>query len=211
MKKTLLLIVVILVVKVLLTYLTTKYVMTLENVSVIYAELIKSGTVTAEALYEQMHSVLQVVGQVTAVVQTLLSIAFIALVVFGGFYLVQKQPFLEVLKSSVVAQMAVLLAGVAQLVYFIYFNPPTSQIELSVMPFSLATLLSSADIAAWAFPALNTANIFEVLYVLLFAYSLSKNVKLSFGTCCKVVLCSYGLMTLLLVVFNTISMLYVTQ
>lgn len=54
-------------------------------------------------------------------------------------------------------------------------------------------------------------NIFEVLYILVLSYVLSKNLKQSFGMSSKVVLCSYGLVTLLYIVGLTLFSVYATK
>ncbi len=211
MKKTILLLVGIILVYCILTWLRLEYVMTLENVSVIYEDLLENNkSVTVESLYEQAHQ-FAFVSLIIAVLSALIKVLFFALVVYVGYYLFVKQSFLDIIKATVVAETVNVLSNLTAVVNLIWFNPPTSLLDMSVAPFSLASFFDINKLDQWMVTPLSAVNIFEVLYILVLSYVLSKNLKQSFGMSSKVVLCSYGLVTLLYIVGLTLFNVYATK
>jgi hypothetical protein len=211
MKKTILLLVGIMLVYVISVWLRLEYVMTIDNIAVMYEDLLENNkTVTAENLYEQTHQYTLVTLIITAL-SALVKLLFFTLVVYVGYYLFAKQSFLDILKATVVAESVNVLLSLVAVVNLIWFNPPTSQLDLAVAPLSLASFFDINKLDQWMVTPLSAMNIFEVLYILVLSYVLSKNLKQSFGMSSKVVLCSYGVVTLLLIIGSTALTLYATR
>lgn len=211
MKKTILLLVGIMLVYVISAWLRLEYVMTIDNIAVMYEDLLENNkTVTAENLYEQTHQYTPVTLIITAL-SALVKVLFFTLVVYVGYYLFAKQSFLDILKATVVAEFVNVLFGAVSVVNLIWFNPPTSQLDAAVAPLSLASFFDINKLDQWMVTPLSAMNIFEVLYIVVLSYMLSRNLKQTFGTSCKIVLCSYGVVTLLLIIGFTALTLYATR
>ena len=211
MKKTILLFVGIMLVYVISAWLRLEYVMTIDNFSVMYEELLQhNSNITAEKLYEQSHQ-FEFVTLIITALSALVKVLFFTLVVYVGYYLFAKQSFLDIFKATVVAESVNVLLSVIAVVNLIWFNPPTSLLDMSVAPLSLASFFDINKLDQWMMTPLSAVNIFEVLYILVFSYVLSKNLKQSFGMSSKVVLCSYGLVTLLFIIGSTAFTLYATR
>jgi hypothetical protein len=211
MKKTILLLVGIMLVYVISAWLRLEYVMTIDNIAVMYEDLLENNkNVTAENLYEQTHQYTLVTLIITAL-SALVKLLFFTLVVYVGYYLFAKQSFLDILKSTVVAESVNVLLSLVAVVNLIWFNPPTSQLDVAVAPFSLASFFDINKLDQWMVTPLSAMNIFEVLYIVVLSYMLSRNLKQTFGTSCKIVLCSYGVVTLLLIIGSTALTLYATR
>lgn len=210
MKKTILFLIAILLIQGVLAWFNVKYVMTEEYFATMF------GVSADDSAVEQMvevsrNPVFQIIQVVFSTVAVFVSILFNALVVFVGYYLFAKQSFLDVFKAVVVATWVAVIKTVTMVVNFIFINPPTSTIETNVVPFSLASFFDINKLDQWMVTPLSAVNIFEVLYILVLSYVLSKNLKQSFGTSSKVVLCSYGLVTLLYIVGLTLFSVYATK
>lgn len=185
--------------------------MTIDNIAVMYEGLLENNkTVTAEKLYELSH-LISLVNMIITALGALVKVLFFTLVVYVGYYLFAKQSFLDILKATVVAEFVNVLSGAVSVVNHIWFNPPTSQLDVAVAPLSLASFFDINKLDQWMVTPLSAMNIFEVLYILVLSYVLSKNLKQSFGMSSKVVLCSYGVVTLLLIIGSTALTLYATR
>lgn len=187
-----------------------EYVMTMENIGVMYGDVIKSSNVTAASLYEQTHKY-WVTGLLLALIPAICKVFFYALVVYIGFYLISKQKYLEILKATVVAEFVNVLMGTTKTIDMIFFNPPTTLVDMSLAPLSLASLFDVHKLDQWMLVPLSAANVFEVLYMLVLSYLLSRNLKQGFGRCLKVVVSSYGLVSVLIVVVMTFITVYATR
>lgn len=194
-----------------LAWLRLEYVMTIDNIAVMYEDLLENNkNVTAENLYEQTHQYTLVTLIITAL-SALVKLLFFTLVVYVGYYLFAKQSFLDILKATVVAESVNVLLSLVAVVNLIWFNPPTSQLDAAVAPLSLASFFDINKLDQWMVTPLSAMNIFEVLYIVVLSYVLSKNLKQSFGMSSKVVLCSYGVVTLLFIIGSTALTLYATR
>lgn len=176
------------------------YVMTPETVEVIYGE----------GMYDQIHQ-FSIIGYFVTIISAIIRVVFYALVVYVGYCLFAKQSFMPILQSVVVAESVNVLAAVMKALNGAFINPPTTLSEEKMPIFSLLSFFDVNKLDQWIVTSLATVNIFEVLYILVLSYMLSKNLKQSYGTSCKVVLCSYGLVTLLIVIGSTVFTLYATK
>ena len=211
MKKTILLLVGIMLVYVISAWLRLEYVMTIDNIAVMYEDLLENNkTVTAENLYEKTHQY-SLVTMIIMALSALVKVLFFTLVVYVGYYLFAKQSFLDILKATVVAESVNVLLSLVAVVNLIWFNPPTSQLDVAVAPLPLASFFDINKLDQWMVTPLSAMNIFEVLYIVVLSYMLSRNLKQTFGTSCKVVLCSYGVVALLLISGSTALTLYATR
>ena len=163
MKKTILLLVGIMLVYVISAWLRLEYVMTIDNIAVMYEDLLENNkTVTAENLYEKTHQY-SLVTMIIMALSALVKVLFFTLVVYVGYYLFAKQSFLDILKATVVAEFVNVLLSVIAVVNLIWFNPPTSLLDMSVAPFSLASFFDINKLDQWMVTPLSAVNIFEVL------------------------------------------------
>lgn len=213
MKKTIFYLVCILLISCGIYYLEMEYVMTIDNIAVMYGDMSENSTNTANTakeIYEQLQQY-KIIGLITTFFSVLFKLLFFTLVVYVGYYLFAKQSFLDILKATVVAEFVNVLSRVVLVVNHIWFNPPTSQLDAAVAPLSLASFFDINKLDQWMVTPLSAMNIFEVLYIVVLSYVLSKNLKQSFGMSSKVVLCSYGVVTLLFIIGSTALTLYATR
>ncbi|MBQ3635764.1 MAG: hypothetical protein II951_09140 [Bacteroidales bacterium] len=203
MKKSIIaLLVVILAVTGLMYWVTNEKVMTREVTEMMYGEqLQQQGKDTKELvdiMYEQQHKwwVPIMIGCVLAEAG---KIFFWTTIVFAGFYSVSKKKYFEIFPAAVVAETAKALQAVAAGINFVYFNPPTSIAKLSTVPFSLASFFDVDKLDMWMVQVLSAVNIFELLYIVLFAWYLSKDLNEPMGKMSKIVLYTYGLLSVLII------------
>lgn len=200
MKKTLICLLLIMGAYIVTNWFYLNYVMTPETVEVIYGE----------GMYDQIHQ-FSIIGYFVTIISAIIRVVFYALVVYVGYCLFAKQSFMPILQSVVVAEGVNVLAAVMKALNGAFINPPTTLLEEKMPIFSLLSFFDVNKLDQWIVTSLATVNIFEVLYILVLSYMLSKNLKQSYGTSCKVVLCSYGLVTLLIVIGSTVFTLYATK
>ena len=115
----------------------------------------------------------------------------------------------QIFKAGLIAEVSFLVAKIWVLLK-IYFNPslysPDSAGEL--YPLSLLGTFGSENIVTWLHYPLQTLNLFEVFYILLISWLLSKQWKPDFVESINIVLPSYGiglLLWMVLVVFLTLQ------
>lgn len=200
MKKTLICLLLIMGAYIVTNWFYLNYVMTPETIEIIYGE----------GMYDQIHQ-FSIFGYFLTVISVIIRVVFYALVVYVGYCLFVKQPFMPILQSVVVAEGVNVLAAVMKALNEAFINPPTTLLETEMPVFSLLSFFDINKLDQWMVKPLTAVNIFEVLYILVLSYILSKNLKQSYGTSCKVVLCSCGLVKLLIVIGLTVFTLYATR
>lgn len=124
----------------------------------------------------------------------------VSLVVFIGYYLATRQNFGTIFKCAALSQT------VFAMMYIIYYAAlgfgglPECAAGLSTYPLSLASLFDVCRLDMWMVPTLSYVNLFEISYMLLLAYLLSKNIKQEYKQSLKMVLYTYGLLLLLIII-----------
>lgn len=135
----------------------------------------------------------------------------VSLVVFIGYYLTIKQKF------SIIFKCAALSQTVFAVMYIVYYSVlgfgglPECAAGLSTYPLSLASFFDVCRLDMWMVPTLSYCNLFELSYVLLFAYLLSRNIKQEYKKSLKMVLYTYGLLLLLIIVCTSAGYVFMTE
>lgn len=197
MKKSILLIAVILVAYAFLSWFNMNFVLTLDNMSVIYGD-----EDLAKTLYDSTHK-LWIVSLVSAVFLQIVKVLFYSLVVYLGYRLFDKQKFAPIFQAVVGAEFVNVVGGAVKCINLAFVNPPVSQISTTLTPFSLMSFFDANAIEAWKIVPLNAVNVFEVLYIVVLTCLLGKSLGRTFGKSFKVVLLSYVLVTVLYVAGST--------
>ena len=210
MKKTIAFFVAIILLYAVLYWIRLEYVLTLDNVNVMYADFINGNASTADNIFNHAHSH-WVLGSLFAVLSSASRLFFWAFVVYCGFYLLQKQNFWQILKVVILTESVNVLMNIVKTANLVFFNRPTSPAALTTSPLSLASLFDIDKLDPWMVIPLSAANLFEVAYIVMLSFLLSRNLKLSLATTSKVVLCSYGLVSLLITVVSTFITVYSTK
>lgn len=135
----------------------------------------------------------------------------VSLVVFIGYYLTTKQKFGTIFKCAAMAQT------VFAVMYIVYYSVlgfrglPECAAGLSTYPLSLASFFDVCKLDMWMVPTLSYVNIFEIAYMALLAYLLSKNIKQEYKQSLKMVLYTYGLLQLLIIVCQSAGYVFMTE
>lgn len=183
-----------------LYWITMEYVMTLEVTEMMSGEQIKQQGATVEQAYKVTHEGwLPIVMMVSTALAEAGKIFFWTTIVFAGFYSVSKKKYFEIFPAAVVAETAKVLQSIVVNINLIFFNPPTSPADMSTVPFSLASFFDVDKLDIWMVQVLSSVNIFELLYIVLFAWYLSKDLNEPMGKTSKIVLYTYGLLSVLII------------
>lgn len=210
MKKSILFLSVILLVYVFLYWFNLNYVLTFENISVLYEDMIDGNEDVAKTLYDSTHKY-WIAGVFIAIISSLFKILFYSLVVYLGYYIIDKQKFTPIFQAVVGAEFVNIIMAIVKNVNLAFVNPPESLLNISVIPFSLMSFFNENVLDQWMVVPLSAANIFEVAYIVLLSLLLSKKLQKPFSNSCKTVLLSYGLVTLLYIVGTTFFSMYATK
>ncbi|MCQ2974173.1 MAG: hypothetical protein MJ211_05115 [Bacteroidales bacterium] len=190
--------------------LNLKYVLTLDNINVIYEGVINGDEEIAKKLYDSLNSSM-LLGIIITSLTVLGKVFLIALIIYIGYYLVEKQNYKDILSSVIVAEVVNLITALVKNINLAFINPPSTYIDTTLTPFSLVSFFDPQKLDQWLLIPLSAVNIFEVIYILLLSYMLSKNLKRSFGNSCQMVLLSYGLVLVLFIVCTSFYALYATE
>jgi hypothetical protein len=192
------------------------------SVGIITQELLKTEVLLAETLLEQFtrDQVLQVVQfnrkwewtiYLLLPLVMLLKIAIIAKIIDVGIFFIYKQVDYAKLFSAVLkAEFIFLLAPIAKLVWFYYFQTDFTIDDLQKFyPLSLINITGYRYLEPWYIYPLQAFNFFEVLYWLLLSFQLKKLLGLNFNKSFTIVMSSYGvtlLIWIITVMFFTLNM-----
>lgn len=183
--------------------------MTKENMLIMYNSIVPDNYVINK-MYNEVHSN-WMIGALLAVFVVVFRIFFYSLVIYLGFYLYDKQQFLPIFEVVVISDVINVIAALIKNINLIFFNSPTDYYEMTVVPFSLTSFFDVHKIEPWILVPLNAANLFEIAYIFLMTYLISKKMKYSFGDSFKIVIGTYGLLALLITVVYTFMIVYVTK
>ena len=135
----------------------------------------------------------------------------VSLVVYIGYYLATRQKFGTIFKCAALSQT------VFAVMYIIYYSLlgfgglPECAAALSTYPLSLASLFDVCRLDMWMVPTLSYVNVFEIVYMALLAYLLSKSVKQKYKESLKMVLYTYGVLLLLIVVSVSAGYVFMSE
>ncbi len=147
-----------------------------------------------------------------APVFTQLFYAFVyALVLFIGYYLTTKQKFGTIFKCASLAQTVFVVMYIVHNSVLGFGGLPECAAGLSVFPLSLASFFDVCKLDMWMVPTLSYVNVFEIAYMALLAFLLSKNIKQEYKQSLKMVLYTYGLMLLLIVVCTSAGYVFMSE
>ncbi|MDD6002884.1 MAG: hypothetical protein PUC50_11910 [Bacteroidales bacterium] len=148
---------------------------------------------------------------IAPIITNLFFVFVVSLVVFIGYYLTTKVKFGTIFKCTALSQTVFAIMYIAYYTLIGLYKFPDCLAELSIMPLSLASFFDVCRLDMWMIPPLSYVNVFEIAYMALLAYLLSKNVKQQYKESLKMVLYTYGLMLLLIVVCVSAGSVYMTE
>ncbi|MCQ2974164.1 MAG: hypothetical protein MJ211_05070 [Bacteroidales bacterium] len=135
----------------------------------------------------------------------------LSFVVYIGYYLTIKQKFGTILKCVALSQIVFGVMSIVNVLKIIIYGLPECTIGLSVYSFSLASFFDVCRLDMWMVIPLSYFNIFEIFFVLLLSYLLSKNFNNSFSKSLKMVLYTYGLTLVLIIICLCSSYIFMTE
>lgn len=135
----------------------------------------------------------------------------VSLVVFIGYYLATRQKFGTIFKCAALSQTVFAAMYIVYYSVLFFGGLPECAAGLSTYPLSLASFFDVCKLDMWMLPALSNVNVFEIAYMALLAYLLSKNIKQEYKQSLKMVLYTYGLMLLLIVVCVSAGYVFMTE
>lgn len=140
------------------------------------------------------------------IVFTVLSITLISYFVYFSFNL--KVTFLKILISIIKAQFVFLLSILFEIFHFKIIQPNNTLNDVSSFSsLSVLSLLNYKDIEPWFIYPLQTLNLFEILFVLLFTYFLTKENQVNFIKNLKTISATYFCLMFLWMVFSVFIVL----
>lgn len=145
-------------------------------------------------LFHRMRS-LSWINYVIIPVMLLLKFSVLSVLLYIGVFLTDLHKDLtlaKVFKVVIVSEVVFLIAAIAKLLWFIFFAGNYSLNDMSFFyPLSLINLFDREEVAYyWIYP-LQTANLFQFVYVFLLALGLSRISSVKRAAADKVVLATY--------------------
>jgi len=210
MKKTLFILAFLLASYIFLCWFNLNYILTFENISVLYEDIINGDEEMANKLYASFHQY-GFISVISTIMSIFVKLLFYTSVLYLGYYLVDKKKFSSLVQVVIGAEVVNLFMAISRNINMAYINPPTSIVSLSITPLSLLSFFNVNTLEQWMLVPLSSINIFELLYIITISFSLSRKFKEPFSTSCKTVLMSYGLVTLLYILGATFISLYATK
>ena len=127
----------------------------------------------------------------------------------GMFVADLRARFRDLFKVALLADFVFVLAGLVKLVILIFVKEVNTLNDLQFQPLSLMQLFDKGSVDALLVYPLNLLNVFELLYWLALAWSLTGVVEKPLGSSLKTVASSYGtglLLWVLFVMFLTVNL-----
>jgi hypothetical protein len=144
------------------------------------------------------------------VIVVLFKVLFASICIFVGIILSDKQiTFINLFNLVLLAELIFVIAQLTHLInLYLYRVELTFNTTANYFPGSMLSFLGAENVVPWLHYPLQTLNIFEVAYVLLISWLLSKQWKPDFVESLNIVIPSYGIGLILwmaLVVFLTLQ------
>jgi hypothetical protein len=170
----------------LLIFITDRYILTIDFYD-------NSGDPVAgiPAQEKQVYENLQQWIYFSSAVYLLIKIAFIALVLYTALYLADHQVrFVGVFQVVTYAETVFFVPAAAKIIFFHIYYPNGTLSDWHRFYIGSSLAIFDSVPADW-FYALQTLNVFEVIYWFALALRISKLTKLTFDKSIQIVLCSY--------------------
>lgn len=193
-----------------LSYLANTYII---NEQVIIKSYSESMPLTSVHNYLELRDEYSWFGYVLVPIVVILKVGFVTICLSIG-YLLEIESDFRINEMIGIVLIAESIFVVYQSIYQInmYLNIESLTIENSQMyyPFSLLNLFEFEELETWLVYILRTANLFEVTFVVVLAYLISKEFKLDFIESLNITIPSYGIGLLCWVMFVTFVTLQIT-
>jgi len=143
-------------------------------------------------------------------VLVLIRVGYTATCLYIGMFVADlRARFRDLFKVALLADFVFVLAGLVKLVILIFVKEVNTLNDLQFQPLSLMQLFDKGSVDALLVYPLNLLNVFELLYWLALAWSLTGVVEKPLGSSLKTVASSYGtglLLWVLFVMFLTVNL-----
>jgi len=140
----------------------------------------------------------------------LIRICFTAICIYIGCYLANiKVGFKELFKVALLSDFVFVLAGIAKLIFMIFFKDISTISDFQFQPLSLIELFDKESVDALFIYPFSLISVFELLYWLVLAGLLSSVINQPFSKSLKTIASSYGiglLFWVLFVMFLTVNL-----
>ncbi len=152
----------------------------------------------------------QWVGYLTLPIILFIKVGLISTVLFMGTYLFNKSITYKTLFRIVTkAEFIFIIVGVIKLIWFSFSDNYTIEEIQSFYPLSALSIIGYEGISPWFVYPFQTLNLFELMYWIVLAYLIGKEINTSTDKALKIVASSYGSVLLIWVVtvmFLTLNM-----
>ncbi|WP_160114691.1 hypothetical protein [Aquimarina sp. AU474] len=152
----------------------------------------------------------QWVGYLSLPIILFIKVGLISTVLFMGTFLFDKKiPYKTLFRIVTKAEFIFIIVGVIKLIWFSFSDTFTIEEMQSFYPLSALSIIGYEGISPWFIYPFQTLNLFELIYWIILAYLIGKEIDTTTDKALKIVASSYGSVLLIWVVtvmFLTLNM-----
>ncbi len=150
------------------------------------------------------------VGYLSIPLILLLKVGSISVVLFMGTFLFDKKiAYKKLFRIVTTAEFIFIVVGVIKLVWFAFSSDYTIEDVQNFFPLSALSIVDYEGLSPWFIYPFQTLNLFELLYWIILAYLLGKEIHTSTDKALKIVASSYGsalVIWVVMVMFLTLNL-----